>query len=92
MLSPGRKGQEGRGYLGGEVLLFPVLPRQASCPGDHLHLAVNCSAIVFSCLSQFSQSTCQGIFLLSYYPLSQREITAFTEPTLCVDKDSLRVT
>ena len=38
----------------------------AFCPGDHLPLTVNCSAI----LSQFPYSTCQGIFLFSHYLIS----------------------
>ena len=54
----------------------PCFPSFAPCqelgpsPSDHLHLAINCLAIVFSCLSQFPHSTCQGIFLRSYYPAS----------------------
>ena len=42
MLSPGRKGQGKRGYPGGEVLVFPVLPparHGAFRPGDHLSAA-----------------------------------------------------
>ena len=64
MFFPGREGQRMRGYPGGGVLVFPVL-----LPGDHLHLAVNCLATVFSYLPQFPHSTCQGIFLASHYPV-----------------------
>ena len=67
MFFPGREGQRMRGYPGGGVLVFPVL-----LPGDHLHLAVNCSATVFSSLSQFSYSTSQGIFLASPCPVSTK--------------------
>ena len=48
-----RKGQGRRGYPGGKVLVFPVCHTRHSGafrPGDHLHLAVNCLAILF-CLS-----------------------------------------
>ena len=68
MLTPGRKA-----YPGGMVLVFPGLPPArlgVFCPGDHVHLAVNFSAIVFSCLSQFPYSPCPGLFLASHYPVS----------------------
>ena len=52
MFSPGRKGQARRGCPVGEGLVFSVLPPARhwgpSCPSDHLHLAVNSSALVFS--------------------------------------------
>ena len=45
-------------------------PRRYLQGGDLLYLAVNRSALVFTYLSQFPYSTCQGIFLASYYPVS----------------------
>ena len=52
---PGSRGYPGHGQALGSF-----------CPGDHLHLAVNCLATAFSSLSQLPYSTCQGIFLASY--------------------------
>ena len=49
-------------------------PRYYFQGGDLLYLAVNCLVAVFSCLSQFLYSTCQGIFLASYYPVSRGKI------------------
>ena len=65
-----------RCYLqGGKVTpramsLFPLPGTQVFCPGDPLLLAVNCLATVSANLSQFPYSTCQGIFLASYYSVS----------------------
>ena len=52
---------------GAEIQLRPRCCLQG---GDPLYLAVNCSAILFSFLSQLSCSTGKGIFLSSYYPAS----------------------
>ena len=67
---PGEKGV-GEGERG------PCFPSFVPCqalrdfrPGDHLYLPINRSATVFSCLSQFPYSTCQGIFLAAYYSVS----------------------
>ena len=43
----------------------------AFCPGDHLHLAVNCSPTVVSCLSQFPYSTHRGISSAAPCPVSE---------------------
>ena len=56
MFSPGRRVQGRRGYLGVRFLFSQFCPRQAFHPGDHLHLAVNCSGTVFSSLTQFPSS------------------------------------
>ena len=74
MLSPGRKGQVRKGYPGGKVLVFPVLPlaRHWGLPPWWLSApAVNCSDTVFSYRSQVPYSTCQGIFPASHNPISQ---------------------
>ena len=79
MLFPGKKGQERKGYPGGQVLIFPSFaPCKVFCLGDHLHLAVNCLAMGYSCLFQFPYSIRQGIFLASHYPVST--LGAETEP------------
>ena len=45
--------------MGVRSLFFQFCPARAFHSGAHLHLAVSCLAIVFSCLSQFPYSTCQ---------------------------------
>ena len=64
-------GKVRRGHVRGQG---PCFPSFAPCPGVYLHLVVNCLASVFSYLSQFSYSTCQWIFLTSYYPVSYTHI------------------
>ena len=68
MLSAERKGQ-GRRVTLGEGSLFPSFARVSF---DHLTWLVKCAASVFSSLSQFFYSTCQGILLASYYSVSQQ--------------------
>lgn len=83
MLSPGRKGQAGakpqdqREAGGGKapraarpgISFAHCWAPRAFRPGD-LCVAVNCSASLFSYLSQVLSSTCQGIVLASSYPAS----------------------
>ena len=45
-------------------------PSFALCQDPVLHLGVNCLATVFRYLSQLPYPTCQGIFLVFYYPVS----------------------
>ena len=47
--------------------------------GDLLYLTVNCSASLLSCLSQFPYSTCQGIFLVFYHPISEGSTEEYSE-------------
>ena len=78
MLSPGRKARGGEVALGVRSLFsqFCPLPGTGSFPlGDHLYLAVNCSATVFSSLSQFPCSIRQGILLPSHYPVSVQRLS-----------------
>ena len=73
MLCPGKKGQ-GRSYPESEVLIVSVVPTSGHLGPTAvvtictwLYVAL---AIVFNSLSQFPYSTCQGIFLASYYSVS----------------------
>ena len=80
MLSPGGKARGGKVTLGMRSQFCPMLGTQGRPfgPGDHPHLAVNCSAIVLGYVSRFPYPACQGISLASHYPVSLRLCRPFS--------------
>ena len=57
MLSPGREDRGGEVTLGARPSFSQFYPLPGTNPGDRLHQAVHCGAIVFAYLPQFPYST-----------------------------------